>query len=189
MNVHLHCILRNLKTISKILTFPPPLEKFLRTPMHAHTQRLEPYSICVLLAWSTSMLESYFSLFQRGIGSVTRNLTHLPGNEFLYTSLTFVLTDFVKYHNTFKKQIRPDAKCTFSLQSTTNDPSLKARYGNSCCLIQYVWNELFMTLIIFQVTIVSTHVKGIIQQTFKTKSIWRNNTHLFYIFFVLAAAS
>jgi len=34
LNVHLHCIVSNLKRISKVSTFPP-LEKFLRTPMDA----------------------------------------------------------------------------------------------------------------------------------------------------------
>jgi len=35
MNVHLHCIVSNLKRISKILTLPTPLEKFMRTPLDA----------------------------------------------------------------------------------------------------------------------------------------------------------
>jgi len=34
VNVHLHCIVRNLKRISKISTLPP-LQKFHRTPMDA----------------------------------------------------------------------------------------------------------------------------------------------------------
>jgi len=34
VDVHLHCIVSNLKRISKISTLPP-LEKFLRTPMIA----------------------------------------------------------------------------------------------------------------------------------------------------------
>jgi len=33
VNVHLHCIVSNLKSISKFSTLPPSLEKFLRTPM------------------------------------------------------------------------------------------------------------------------------------------------------------
>jgi len=33
VKVHLHCIVSNLKIISKMLTLPPPLEKFLLTPM------------------------------------------------------------------------------------------------------------------------------------------------------------
>jgi len=33
VNVHLHCIVSNLKRISKISTLPSPFEKFLRTPM------------------------------------------------------------------------------------------------------------------------------------------------------------
>jgi len=35
MNVHLHCIVTNLRRIRKISTLPTPLEKFQRTPMDA----------------------------------------------------------------------------------------------------------------------------------------------------------
>jgi len=35
VNIHLHCIVSSLKTISKILTLPLTLEKFLPTPMCA----------------------------------------------------------------------------------------------------------------------------------------------------------
>jgi len=35
MNVHLHCIVTNLKRISKTSTLPTTLEKFLRTNMDA----------------------------------------------------------------------------------------------------------------------------------------------------------
>jgi len=33
VNVHLHCIISNLKIINKMSTLPTPLEIFLRTPM------------------------------------------------------------------------------------------------------------------------------------------------------------
>jgi len=37
VNVHLHYNIRNLKNISNMMTLPPPLEKFLRTPMAIFT--------------------------------------------------------------------------------------------------------------------------------------------------------
>jgi len=38
--VHLRCITNNLKKISKMSTLPPPLKKFLRTPMVAVFQNV-----------------------------------------------------------------------------------------------------------------------------------------------------
>jgi len=33
VNVHLHCIVSNMKTIGKMSMFHPPLQKFIRAPM------------------------------------------------------------------------------------------------------------------------------------------------------------
>jgi len=37
VNVHLHCNVSNLKNISNMMMLPPPLEKFMRTPMAIFT--------------------------------------------------------------------------------------------------------------------------------------------------------
>jgi len=37
VNIHLHCNVSNPKNISNMMTLPPPLEKFLRTPMATFT--------------------------------------------------------------------------------------------------------------------------------------------------------